>query len=101
VESSTSGKKSILQSEQLATLLIDTLFRCRDQGEYKLHAFVIMRDHFHALLTIEGDGTIERVMQKIKGGLSYRAKREQSFRGEIGSGASVTIACGMQKSFLR
>ena len=83
VQSSTWGKRSLLQSEAMATLLIGTLFRYRDQGEYKLHAFAIMRDHFHALLTIDGKGTIERAMQKIKGGFSYRARAELNFRGEI------------------
>jgi putative transposase len=83
VQSSTWGKRSLLQSEAMATLLIDTLFHYREQGVYKLHAFAVMRDHFHALLTIEGKGTIERVMQKIKGGFSYRARTELGFRGEI------------------
>jgi len=83
VESSTWEKRSLLHSEAMATLLIDTLFRYREQGEYKLHAFVVMRDHFHALVTIDGKGTIERAMQKIKGGFSYRARAELGFRGEI------------------
>jgi len=67
----------------MATLLIDTLFHYRNQGEYRLNAFVIMRDHFHVLLTIKGNSTIERVMQKIKGAFSYRARRELGFSGEI------------------
>jgi putative transposase len=67
----------------MATLLISTLFHYRDLAEYKLHAFVVMRNHFHALLTIAGKGTIESVMQKIKGGFSYRARSELGFRGEI------------------
>ena len=83
VESSTWGKRSLLQSEAMATLFIDTLFHYRDEGMYKLHAFAVMRDHFHALLTIEGKGTIERVIQKIKGGFSYRARAEFGCRGEI------------------
>ena len=73
----------MLQSEAMAGLFIANLFRYRDQGEYKLHAFVVMRDHFHVLLTIEGAGTIERAMQKIKGGFSYRARTELGFQGEI------------------
>jgi hypothetical protein len=55
----------------------------RELGEYKLHAFVVMRDHFHVLLTIEGTRSIERVVQKIKGGFSHRARVELGFRGEI------------------
>lgn len=67
----------------MASLFIANLFHYRDEGEYKLHAFVVMRDHFHVLLTIEGTGAIESVMQKIKGGFSYRARAELGFRGEI------------------
>jgi len=67
----------------MAGLFIATLFHYRDLGEYKLHAFVVMRDHFHVLLTIEGTRSIERVVQKIKGGFSYRARVELGFSGEI------------------
>lgn len=67
----------------MAGLFIANLFHYGDQGEYKLHAFVVMRDHFHVLLTIEGARSIERVVQKIKGAFSYRARVELGFRGEI------------------
>jgi len=83
VQSSTWGKRSLLQSEGMAKLFITNLFHYRDHGEYKLHAFVVMHDHFRVLLTIEGTGTIERATQKIKGGFSYRARTELGFRGEI------------------
>jgi putative transposase len=83
VQSSTWGKNSLLQSEAMAGLFIANLFHYRDRGEYKLHAFVVMRDHFHVLLTIEGARSIEQVVQKIKGGFSYRARVELGFRGEM------------------
>ncbi|HVH88400.1 MAG TPA: hypothetical protein VM912_16895 [Terriglobales bacterium] len=49
----------------MARLLIDVLFHYRNQGVYRLHAFVVMRDHFHTLLTIDGLGTIEETLRKI------------------------------------
>jgi len=67
----------------MANLLVDTLFYYRNEGEYRLHAFVIMRDHFHALITIQGTHTIERAVQKIKGNFSYRSRREPGFTAEI------------------
>jgi len=39
-----------------------------------LHAFVIMPDHFHALLTPAPDVSLEKAMQFIKGGFSFRLK---------------------------
>ena len=76
VTTSTDGKRFLLQSDRMATLLIEVLFHYRDQGEYRLHDFVVMPNHFHAQITIGVNASIERAMQLIKGGFSYRAKRE-------------------------
>jgi putative transposase len=42
-----------------------------------------MPDHVHVLMTIPGDLSIEKAMQFIKGGFSYRAKKELEFQGEV------------------
>src|ERR1039457_2365654 len=48
-----------------------------------LHDFVVMPDHLHVWLTV-GDGmTVERAMQFIKGGFSYRLKKECGYWGEV------------------
>lgn len=48
-----------------------------------VHDFVIMPDHVHILMTVPGALSIEKAMQLIKGGFSFRAKRELGFGGEI------------------
>jgi len=48
--------------------LIDAMFHYRDQGEYRLHDFVVMRNHFHAQITLGADNSVERAMQLIKAG---------------------------------
>jgi putative transposase len=73
----------LLQSERNATLWIDLLRSYVAAGKFPLHDFVIMPDHVHLLITISGDSTIERVMQFIKGGFSYRLKRELGYLGEV------------------
>ena len=42
-----------------------------------------MRNHVHLILTPAPLVSLEKAMQFIKGGLSYRAKREMIFNGEI------------------
>ncbi len=42
-----------------------------------------MPNHIHILMTIPGSVTIEKALQLIKGGFSFRAKRELGFLGEI------------------
>jgi putative transposase len=65
----------------MAGLLVDVLLHYRRQGKYLLHEFVVMPDHFHLLITpLE---TLERSMQLIKGGFSYRARNELGFAHEI------------------
>ena len=79
----TSLGRRLLQSERNAELLIDVLRSNVAAGRFKLHDFVIMPDHVHLLLTV-GDGmTIEKAMQLIKGGFSYRMGKECGVKGEI------------------
>jgi len=62
----------IFRRETTARLLIETLAHYREQKKFLLHEFVIMPDHVHALLTPSYNISLERVMQFIKGGFSYR-----------------------------
>ena len=83
VTTSTDGKLPLLRNERSAILLIDVMFHYRDQGEYRLHDFVVMPDHFHAQVTLDQNKSIERAMQLIKGGFSYRARKELSMKGTV------------------
>jgi putative transposase len=67
----------------MAILLMNVLFHYQSQSKYRLHEFVVMPNHFHALLTPLPPVTLERVLQFIKGGFSFRAKKELGFVGEI------------------
>lgn len=75
----TAQRLPILRRDTTALLLIDTLAHYRDAGKFLLHEFVVMPDHVHALLTPAPQLSLERVMQFIKGGFSFRLK----FRGPV------------------
>jgi putative transposase len=79
ITSSIGDKRSLLQSERSAGLFIRTLYDYRLQRKYQLHEFVVMPDHFHVLLTVDSDMTIERAVQFIKGGFAFRAGRDFGF----------------------
>ena len=83
VTSSTWGKRSLLQSDRAARLLIDVLYHYRKEGKYLLHEFVIMPDHFHLLITVGAEMTVERALQFIKGGFAFRAGRELGFHSPV------------------
>src|SRR5208282_2317978 len=73
VTAGTSFKKNLLQSDRMAELFCETLFRYRDQPKFRVHALVVMPNHFHLILTVPEGLTLERAMQFIKGGFSYQA----------------------------
>ncbi len=75
----TAGRKPFFRHERWANLFLNVLEQYRNT--YLLHAYVIMPDHVHLLLTPVG--SLEKSIQVIKGGFSYRAKRELEWSGEI------------------
>jgi len=61
--------RALLQSDRNALLLIDVLRTNVKAGRFRVHDFVVMPDHFHAVITVNPDMTIEKTMQLIKGWL--------------------------------
>jgi len=67
----------------MANLFIDVLRQNMRAGHFYVHEFVVMPDHVHILLTVPADSTVEKAVQFIKGGFSFRAGRELGFKGEV------------------
>jgi len=64
-------------------LFIDGLRFCMRAQRFQVHDFVVMPDHVHLLITVNSDMTVEKAMQFIKGGFSYRLKKEFGYVGEV------------------
>ena len=73
VSTQTEGRKPFFRHERWARLMLSTLNHYDETG-YRLHAYVVMPDHLHLLIT--PFDSIEKSVQLIKGGFSFRAKRE-------------------------
>jgi len=76
VTSSTWDKHNLLQSDRAAGLFLKVLYEYRAQGKFRLHEFVVMPDHFHLLLTVGSEISVEKAVQFIKGGFAFRAGKE-------------------------
>jgi putative transposase len=83
VTSSIVGRRNLLQSDRSASLFIRVLYDYRAQRKFRLHEFVVMPDHFHLLLTVDCELTVEKAMQFIKGGFAFRAGRELAFKAPV------------------
>ena len=67
----------------MAALFVDVLRVYTLAGKFRVREFVVMRDHIHLLITLGSDMSIEKAMQMIIGGFSYRAKKELRFSSEV------------------
>ena len=79
ITSVASGRRDILQSDRMAGLLIDVMQENRKKGRFLLHEFVVMPNHFHLLITPAHEVPLEKAIQYIKGGFSFRVKKELNF----------------------
>jgi putative transposase len=68
---STWQRRRLFVVENHVRLFLQTLYRYRREGRYQLHAFVVMPEHVHLLLTPAHDVTLEHAIQLIKGGYSH------------------------------
>ena len=60
-------RRRYLEHPHLAELLIQLYVAERDRGGITLHAYVVMPDHYHVLLTLEKMTSISAVVRKVHG----------------------------------
>jgi putative transposase len=80
---STWQRQRLFIVETYARLFLKTLYGYRKQGRFELHAFVVMPEHVHLLLTPAPGITLERAIQFIKGGYSHALGVEFGRKGEV------------------
>jgi putative transposase len=73
VTANTWQRRAVFQKSSWAHLFLNTLHSYRGRA-YLLHEYVLMPEHFHILLTPME--SLERAVQFLKGGFSFRAKKE-------------------------
>ena len=93
--------RALLQSERNATLFIDVVRSYGATRKFKVHDFVAMPDHVHLLFAVHEDMAIERAVQFVKGGFSYRLKKEVGYAGEVWQRGFSDVRIEDRESFLR
>jgi len=76
VTTDTWQRRQLFLKPDPARIVLEQIFDCRDRGFYKLHTFVLMPEHLHMLITPGGETTLEKAMMMIKGGSSYKIKKQ-------------------------
>jgi putative transposase len=68
----TAERRRIFQVESNICLFLDILTQQRNLHRLKLHAFVIMPNHVHLLITPANDIALEKAIQYIEGNVSHQ-----------------------------
>jgi putative transposase len=79
-------RRNIFQSRRMQELFIEVLRDHRQRNKFLLHAFVLMPDHMHLLMTPVADVALEKAVQLIKGTYSFRAHKEFGIQGVWAAG---------------
>jgi len=77
----THQRRTIFTRTANADLLLEILFRHRSQNRYQLHAFAIMPDHIHVLITPSQEHSLPRCIQFLKGSFSHAVR--EHYKGEV------------------
>ena len=93
--------RALFQSERNASLFIDVLRLYVAARKFQLHDFVVMPDHVHLLITVPGGMTIEKAIQFIKGGFSYRLRNEFAYSEEVWQRGFSEVRVDDCESFLQ
>ena len=96
----TSLGRGFFEAQAEAELLIDVLRSNTLAGKFKVTEFVVMPNHFHILVTLDRNISIERAMQLIKGGYSFRRNTELGLEGEIWQPGYSDVRVLDRKSYL-
>jgi REP-associated tyrosine transposase len=75
--------RALFRVSEISEIVIATLMHYRDRGEYLLHEFVLMPDHLHVLVTPRTNNSLEKVMQFVKGGSSFRIHQQRGQKMQI------------------
>ncbi|MGB8886286.1 MAG: transposase [Candidatus Korobacteraceae bacterium] len=90
-----------MQSERNATLFIDVLRSYVAAKKFQVRDFVVMPNHVHLLITVGEDMAVEKAVQLMKGGFSYRLKKEFGYAGEVWQRGFSDVRIEDRESFLQ
>jgi putative transposase len=88
VTAATQDRRPIFEITRVADLFVEALLHYRMVGHYKLHAYVVMPDHVHLVLTPQGM-SLEQAVNLIKTGFVHRLETELPIWEENFTGYSI------------
>jgi putative transposase len=76
-------RKELLLEETICSLILEDLEFYRKKYEFGFHAYVIMPDHLHLLLSLKEKGNISKIMHDFKSHTAQEINKVLKSRGAL------------------
>ena len=83
VTTDTWERRQLFLKSDPASIVLEQILDCRARGFYKLHAFVVMPEHLHILMTPGEKASLEKAVQMIKGGSAFKIGKQLNYSSQI------------------
>jgi len=83
VTTDTWQRRQVFIKPDPAKIVLDQILECREKEFFKLHAFVLMPEHLHMLITPGEEVALEKAVQMVKGGSAYKIRKTLSYQFPI------------------
>jgi putative transposase len=77
------GRRRLLARPRVAELLLGLYAGARDRGKIALHAYVVMPDHYHLLLTLASETSISGLVRSVHAAFSLRCRDRTRLEGRL------------------
>jgi len=74
---------SVFQVKEVVDIVVTKMLEYRNKGNYRLHDFVLLPNHLHAILNPTDSVTLEKCLQLIKGGGSHEIHKVRDNKMQI------------------
>ena len=83
------NKEMLLKKHETKKLFIETLGKYQERFGFKLYGFVVMDNHVHLLIQIQGAKNLSLLMQKILLSFGKRYRKDNAFVGHFWQGRFI------------
>jgi putative transposase len=83
------NKQMLLQKHETKVLFIETLGKYQERLGFKVYGFVIMDNHIHLLIQIQGSKTLSILMQKVLLSFGKRHRKDNAYVGHFWQGRFI------------
>jgi REP-associated tyrosine transposase len=83
VTTDTWQRRQLFLKLEPAKIVLEHMLECREKSFFKLHAFVLMPEHLHILITPGENTPLEKAVMMIKGGSSFKIRKALDYKFPI------------------